>query len=243
MTWNIHTKKINSPKAKIVFLGDLHIGAQTTDIEALKQAIAEIARQKNTRIVLTGDLIELALKPHMTREQTIPPHLQIPTLIEILRPVLNRIDFIVEGNHEKRVTRLASVDYLADALLPHCKNAVFLGYEGFVEYELSTGKKHLLYVHHGEGKSMTTQFLLDKAIEKAGLDVADAVIIAHGHKRDVREYVRWMKIGDTIVQRMVLGIRTGSFMGHAQYAKNSMFTGGKIGYVSLELTETIGAIW
>jgi hypothetical protein len=244
VTWKIHDVHTTKKRINLYILGDLHIGADTTDVDAIAATVEKIRRDSFAHVILLGDLLELAMKPHMQRNQIIPPHLQIRRLKDLIRPIRNKIRFICEGNHEKRVTRATGLDYLADALLPFCPNAVFLGYEGFVQYWMGDDKSdHLIYLHHGKGKSQTEHYLLDLAV-KIGFDVADVIAISHGHKRHVKEYWRWKRVGGNIVPRRVWGIRAGSYLGHAQYAKDALYAAGAIsGYVMLRLTDEIGVTW
>lgn len=240
--WNIHLIVTPKKYVNLKLIGDVHIGADSTDEEAFIQTIDNIKKDSHAHVVLLGDLLELAMKPHMKREQNIPNHLQLDYFKELIRPIKNKIKFIFEGNHEKRVTKLVGLDYIKDGLKDFCTEAVFMGYEGFIQYS-NIEWQHLLYLHHGTGGSTTTHYLLEK-MNKIGIaDIADAIIISHGHKRAVNEYVRWKIEGNTIVPRPIYGIRTGSYLGHAQYAKNAMFSAGLIKDMTLRLSNKMEVIW
>lgn len=91
---------------KIYFLGDVHLGTQACHKEAFKEAIARVAREKNSRIIGMGDMVEaISHRDRRYQPEIVDPDMPTPLeqfneLIEYLTPVKDKILFLLDGNHE-----------------------------------------------------------------------------------------------------------------------------------------------
>ena len=188
-----------------------------------------------------GDLLELAVKTKMTREQIINTKYQLKQFLERIAPIKNKAIAVIQGNHEQRVE---TVDYLKDALIPHLPNAVYLGYEGFInirQHDHDPQTPHdiydtLIYLHHGNGASQNPEYFLKKLIFNIGIGaVADIVAVGHIHKQYHNTYILPCVQDNEVKERVIHGIRTGTFLAKADYARIAGFGLSKIGGMVLEL--------
>lgn len=174
---------------KVILTGDWHIGAETSDIEAIQNAKEKFWFGKP--VILMGDLIDAGLDGGMQFSQNMNPDTQIKALKEVLKDLDVRTALI--GNHELRFFKNAGINLYK-----------VLGYP----------QKHYLeidgcsfYITHGRSAAANTLTEFTKLFK-----FVDADIIGIGHDHDLMVYnvMRGLK-------RVVL-IRTGSFLSGAVYA-------------------------
>jgi hypothetical protein len=90
-------------------IGDLHVGSLGFHEEAFLHTREEILQDKNARVVLGGDLIEcIAVDDYRFQLET--TDLEIPRagqqarrVIDLFRPIADRIVVSIEGNHEWKI--------------------------------------------------------------------------------------------------------------------------------------------
>lgn len=105
----------------ILPLGDMHIGDEFCDMEAIKQAIKYIKENTFVYTILNGDLMNNATKTSKsdTYRETMTIEQQQDLLIELLDPIKDKILYMSQGNHEYRTSVLSGIDplrYVAKAL-------------------------------------------------------------------------------------------------------------------------------
>lgn len=93
-------------------LSDLHIGDRHSDINAIRDKINAIKEKENAYIILNGDLIDNATKTSISDiySQVLTPLEQINQVVELLKPVSDRILAMTGGNHEARTYRKEGID-------------------------------------------------------------------------------------------------------------------------------------
>lgn len=235
MIWEIHSFLLNKCHANVYFIGDLHLGQEAFAKAAFKEVISRIEGDSSAVVILMGDLIELATKKAYQSGEVIPRKHQLRILKEYLEPIKSKIVCVLSGNHEQRITKEVGVDYLEDALMPFLPNAVYLGYEGWFDLKLK-GSSTLMYLHHGAGGSINPEFWIKKLLFNTGIGgTADVISSGHCHSQWHKVYTVPVRRGKKIVRKSVLGIRTGSYLGMATYAKIAGYGVTSIGGVLLSL--------
>lgn len=171
-------------------LGDIHYGARDCMVDNLRPYIAHIAQDEHAAVVLAGDLINNGVKSSKTNvyEETIMPGQQKRDMIELLRPVSDKIICAVAGNHERRTARESDVDLTYDMC---CAWGVETSYTPDMAFlKISLGRKannkpvtYMLLVTHGAGGGV----LLGSGINKPDamqirVDGLDGIISGHTHK-------------------------------------------------------------
>lgn len=249
--WKIELKEFPQKRIKIYFLGDNHEGHKWSDGAALRQLCEKISRERNSYVILMGDLVEMAIKTKMTREQMHRTQSQLKRVLKQIDPIKKKVIAVIEGNHERR---LETIDYLQDALMPHLPNATYLGYEGFVNIQQHNRNSPLypecyktfdtlIYLHHGNGGSQNPEYFLKKLIFNIGIGgIADVVAVGHIHKQYHNTYILPALTNGQVKERVVHGIRTGTFLAKADYARIAAFGLSKIGGMVMELDTRSGKI-
>lgn len=99
---------------KLMVLGDLHIGDPLSDLDLIKDTIDYVKKTKDCYVILNGDLINNALKTSKSdsyiEQMTIEQEQEM--LIELLKPIKDRILVMATGNHEYRTSLLAGINPL-----------------------------------------------------------------------------------------------------------------------------------
>ena len=97
----------------ILPLADLHVGSPECDVEYIKKLIFNAVEDKNTFVILNGDLVDMALPgtPGNQYTATMTPDRQIKTVTDLLHPLsdVGRILCVLNGNHEERLLKASGV--------------------------------------------------------------------------------------------------------------------------------------
>ena len=217
---------------RIYALSDAHIGSALCDEAALERYVATIAADPRGRAVITGDLIAAigngdkrmdftSLAPWIRDADPAFAEdvlgLQCDRAVEMLRPIVDRIDAYVSGNHENKPRQwYGRALGVAIARALDCRDA-YLGSQGWLCYSFKvtrTQRRRLsLYLHHGysAGRAVGGQAaMLERMLRDHDCDVA---ICGHSHETFVRPMPRMRLDGKTgrAVQQMRWAIMAGTF--------------------------------
>lgn len=184
---------------RIYALSDAHIGSATCDEALLKQWIQHIADDPRGRCIITGDLISAigktdkrfslsALADWVLLKKARSPEdilgIQASAAVEWLRPIADRIDGYVSGNHEDKPLMWNGTDtqwYICEQL---GRREAYLGSQALLTYKFRLTKTRTrtldIYLHHGTSGS-TTEAALRSLKETAGLWEADVFLAGHCH--------------------------------------------------------------
>ena len=183
-------------------LSDIH-GPHEVDIEAYKVARKAISQFKNLRVILLGDVIDLAwchksnpaykqaLKNKDVEGYLLPEWEDELTWYKWLIDDLNKLDnlkeiFISAGNHEQRVERGDFQSAIDHVYKPHFSLQKKLGidndhYINYNDYFRLKAKQDSLYFTHGAYHGTT---YLKKSYES----VRSNIIMGHLHKREMKAF-------------------------------------------------------
>jgi hypothetical protein len=201
---------------RIFDTGDWHVGPHGFDERALDKMIAEVASDKNARMVMKGDLIDAITTDdkrfcnlsHDVKDswRSIDDH--VDYLIDKLEPIKKQIICSLMGNHELTVLRTT------DVARRMCKalNIAYGGYTSIVTFKNKSRKKHLfkwLITHGRRGLSSQAkdpiqsyanmQAALKKHMER--LRIYDCVYQSMGHAHQL------MVVEPTINREIILTSR------------------------------------
>ena len=192
-------------------MSDLHLGAPQVDEEKIRRELLR-ARERNDRILINGDVLDLILPKDHKRYSPDALHPRfhgrsdivnavIDFATEMLGPYADLIDMVGVGNHETAVSKWHSSDVtlllvreLYRYLSEKQKKTHIVHYGGFTGYydarfrfkqneKLDTnGKRWVLFYHHGHGG--------ESPVTKGMIDFnrlgwvnADCVWLGHKHNR------------------------------------------------------------
>ena len=195
---------------RIYVLSDAHIGDVSCDETGLRHYIQTIESDPQGRCLITGDLVsaigkgdkrlDLATLASWVLESR--PRVQQDILgveaeraVEWLRPIADRIDAIVCGNHEFKPRYWYGRDIMQEIAKDlDCKDA-YLGSQGWLTYQFvvttTRRRRYDILLHHGiaSGKGVTPEAPeLYRILCDYDVDMA---IVGHSHRRG--PYPPWQR--------------------------------------------------
>lgn len=210
------------PKSqKLVIFSDIHEGAEHHDAEAWKEALRWCA-DNDAAIFLNGDLMNNASTSGKNAgekllEQVSHPHQQVLALVEALQPFAKRgrIVGITRGNHEAWSRREAMLDLCE--IIAKMLEVPYLRLGGYVRFQ-SGSHTYIGGIQHGRSSSKNIWSELDRLMKDVYTD-ADFVACGHNHALEARLVPRLsIKSGEEAVEPR-WQIRTGTYLGYADYAR------------------------
>lgn len=221
---------------KIYAIGDMHYGSPQFMEQEWKAFTKRFEREKNSYIVLVGDLIDNGLKSSKTcvYEETCRPSEQKEWLIRQLSPFKERILCGVPGNHEARSKKESDNSPLYDVFARlgiedrYRENMAFLFLRIGNGDQTISGHKRYTYVvcvTHGAGGGPYVSSGGAKLENFGGaIDGADVIITGHTHK-PMAYPVGKIKVDTSnkkITQTKFWVVRATSWMSYGGYAAQKM---------------------
>ena len=216
-------------------MSDLHINEITCNEKLLKNHLDYLVRS-NCRIFIRGDIGNFITKNDRKRyarskdAQTIDASLneEIEYIVNFLKPYVNYIDYIGQGNHETSVIKFNSVDpaymivwslnQIRDKDIPRM---VCGDYKGFITLKFfkpfqetkAAVRRYIIFSHHGKGgNSPITKGMID--IQRLTMtNIAHLYWLGHKHTQiidDTLHYETVNKNGDIVTINQV-GIITAGY--------------------------------
>lgn len=173
-------------------LGDWHWGSRQCLSRFVREIVAEIQKDPESRWVGMGDLMENALlesKGDVYMQEKTPEE-QIDEIVELLEPIADKCLYMIPGNHEERTKRQVGIHpskIIADMLstpehkIPFCSHSVLLTLN-LTKVRVSGCKSFLCYFHHNRGGGSTFGGKINRATKlRQIVPTADATFSAHMH--------------------------------------------------------------
>lgn len=215
---------------------DFHLGNVFCSEKELRKNVDEIASEKNSYVILVGDMLELATKNSVSDiwSQHTTPWQQIELAAKILQPIKDRILCATDGNHEQRA-------YRYDGLLPMRSILTTMGFtppevdakhaQGagvvFIKIDAKCGPgSHYtatfsLFFRHGHGGGATMGAKANRLYKMKEVVIADLYMMAHDHVEMLfgsQTYIATPGMKDAVHVMRHGHINTGSFLGYGGYA-------------------------
>ena len=219
---------------KVVFFSDVHIGADDFREDNFLYAINKIKKEK-LYCSLGGDIVENSIiegkaAGEKLLAQATSPTEQMLYAMDKLGPLAKngQILWALQGNHEARTRREALLDI--SAILAGHLGVPYLGIGGMIQ--IKAGKQtYVGAVQHGARSIKNRWQELDNMVSM--YPDADFVTLGHDHNLDARYIAKFVFDGDNQKKhRKILQVRTGTYLGYADYARNMLyppsFTGSPI---------------
>ena len=205
------SKKAGVNGNTLLLISDVHIGASTVDVDALKALAAKYWVKKP--IFLGGDLCDLGLDRGMEWDQKYGPQIQIDLMKEVFKPL--DVRRYVIGNHEKRI-------YAKAGLSPYIE--IF----GMTPENTLEINGRDVFINHG--KSAAENYFLE--FQKY-VKYVDTDLIGLGHSHDLARiaFQRGKKL-----QHLV---RMGSFLGRPRYVLEAGFAPKIPGWAEYDTVKNI----
>jgi len=227
----VPTHEIKTDKRKILlwFLGDMHLGHKNFDLKKFKEYLDWAQTRDDLFIIGMGDYLESAIPtalPQAMWDQLSTPEEQKKILIELLRPLKEKIIGLLTGNHELRIWIRTNID--PTKLLCKELGCRYLGHGGYLILKIND-QEYRLALFHGYGTTQKKGYHLKKVIETVGMDDADIVCIGHSHQLYHEVWARWRIQNGRVIKHYIHGIRTGGFLRYPDYAKRLLYAPPIIG--------------
>ena len=177
--------------AEVVIIADMHIGDPNVDSKMIKNTIDYVLAKPYRFLIIAGDIFNAALKTSVSDvyEETMSVDKQMETFVELFAPVAHRILSVVDGNHDRRVTKLVGVDPVRWA----CNKAGIEYHGNEAQVCVKVGNynpkakdrerrvHYLFYVHHGTGAGGTTGAKANKMEKMKAINLSDIYCNGHSH--------------------------------------------------------------
>lgn len=222
--------KTRESKVPIWFLGDLHLGHGACDIKKF-QKYREWALRCKARVILLGDLVELALPIHKPERGDIWhtelwPDQQVTTIQKLLAPLKGYVLIGCDGTHEERLLNITNMSPTSE--ICHGLNAQYATTWPFL-YDLIVGDQtYRMVIGHGSGFSQNPEYQIKKVMNI----YTDREIIALGHNHTLydRPFTKLIAGPDgEEIEHLVWGIRTGAFLKYPDYARKHIYDPSRTG--------------
>ena len=233
--YDLIVKEIDRGPVVVYPIADVHFGAAEHRQKEWKEFCERIAGQPNAYLILAGDMINNNTRSSVGSpwDDTIRPREQKRIMVEMLKPLRDRILCCVSGNHERRSMKDADDDPTYDIMAKldledlYRPNAAFL--------KLRVGKRphdperyystYTFAVTHGSGGGIYTGGTVNRN-ERWGntLEGVDCLVVGHTHKGTV---TRPSKIvvdpnNNTVQIKPYLVVSCTSWQAYGSYAAQKM---------------------
>jgi len=170
---------------RVYAIGDVHVGAEQFDEEAIKKKIEIIKNDPCAAVALCGDLADYGLKNSISNvyKQTMNPREQQEYVLELFAPIADKISACVAGNHESRITREVGTCPMYDICVLLGIPEVYRENVAITKYVFgkNSGQKYqnvfVGVTSHGSTRAKHRKF-------SAGFENADFMVSGHTHQSE-----------------------------------------------------------
>lgn len=205
------SKKGSDRKGKILFIGDVHMGSKTTNIDQIKRLAKKY--WSSSPVILMGDLVDMGMKKLMIFQNTLAPQDQIDLVAEIFQPLDIRMYCI--GNHEDRIFKEVGLNPYISMFKMEPANTLKIG-----------GRE--IYINHGTSAAESAFLEHSKYARWVSGDV---IALGHSHLLAKKTVLRQKKITHFI--------RTGGFIGDEYYVVKAGYWPQLKGWAEYDLERNI----
>lgn len=175
-------------KIKIVIIQDYHIGDPLSDRKKIEEDIKEVRDNKNTYAVVNGDIFNWASKTSVSDVYTevYSPMDELNEVIELLKPIKDKILTIQTGNHERRAYKSEGIDLMRIVAQALRLESVYSNASTLLWIRLGNDKRnkrvcYKLYITHGARSGRKEGSKMQACIDMESIIDADVYIMGHTH--------------------------------------------------------------
>ena len=176
----------------IHFIADVHLGAKEHMEREWSDFCSRFLTDPRAYIIIGGDLLNNTTRSSIANvfDETMRPRDQKRMMVEMLKPLRDRILCAIPGNHEGRSGRDADDCPMFDIMCKldledyYRENIAFVKLQvGELNGDGSTNPTYTLAVMHGAGGGMLTGGIVNRNERFAyTIDGIDALLVGHSHK-------------------------------------------------------------
>jgi predicted phosphodiesterase len=222
---DIEVEQREDTYGEMMFFGDIHAGSRNVSINPLNSHLKFVQDHPNIRVGLMGDLVEYATNTNFVKEECLDPDEQIDFIVKKFKPIRNRIDFMLWGNHEERYSKYTKSNRFLSSLAreigvsDHCyigepQRGVFCAVH-------SNDRLYGMYAQHGSTASFADKFSQQKKAAKSN----NVSLIVQGHTHQLgfdQQTIKGMEMLENEVAKVtkrVMLVATGCFVKEPGYAE------------------------
>jgi predicted phosphodiesterase len=235
-------------RAEILFLNDIHIGGEGTDIDYVEDRLRQEVKKENLYFGLGGDFIDNGVKASKAGpyRQTMRPSEQKKKAAELFSIIRDKILYILPGNHENKSSQEVddnpAYDIAAKLDLEdiYRESIVFLMAEVGEGTHATKGRpaRYYLAATHGAGGGLYTGGAINRTENFLySLEDIDILVTGHTHKLAASRPSKLCLDANhgQVIQRDMLNIISGAWTDYVAYAASAMYRPGprKPGRVTL----------
>ena len=185
------------PHANVYVLADLHLGDPNCDDAEVQARLDAIKADPYGLCVLNGDLMNTALRNSVSDVygELMSPMQQITKLVELLRPIADKIIAATTGNHEYRTYRSDGIDvtrlvcrelgieerYAPEGVLVFLRFGTRCRHGGHLTDGRNPRQWYSIYATHGSGGGRKEGAKAIRLADMAAIVDADVYIHSHTH--------------------------------------------------------------
>lgn len=185
------SKKASGKDKTVLFIGDVHIGSESVDVDKIKHLAKKYWR--GHPIILMGDLADFGVKKPMLYQNVLKPQEQIDVISEIFKPLDIRAFCI--GNHCNRLFKEVGINIWITVFEMQPSNTIEIG-------------GRIIYFNHGSSSASSAFLEYNKYIYSVKGSV---IALGHSHLLAKKTILRQGE--------MTHLVRTGGFLGRDFYVK------------------------
>lgn len=217
---------------EVLASGCLHFGNSGTQEHQIRKMVEYIAAAPNRRLILLGDVTDgISVSDSRFNPREVAPWLATADLsnrilleaeraIQFLSPIKDRIDGIIEGNHEGGCRRRSQVDI--HRVLYNGLGVESLGLMAFLKYtfvgrDRGEAEPLVFYCEHGSGGAGMVGTVMNKLIKRAkDFTSSDVVLGSHHHRSGgtTAETVDYDAVAHRLRYKSTLVVTVGTFLNY-----------------------------
>jgi len=234
-------------------IGDIHLGDKSFTAKSmakLKGYIKWIQNSRNSRVILMGDIFNVATRASKTSPfQQLSLKDEMKLALQLFKPIKNKILGVIDGNHENR-----AVDYMDYSPLIHFCDVLglrYLQYSGVFKLGVGVNRCagssrtdqakiiYIVYAHHTTGGGTTKGGRINRVAKLSEIFTnADIYLGAHNHDLITTPNEGWAvdrRTGNVKRFRQYFVDCGGYLDWNGSYAEQKMFPPLKIGSPKIRL--------
>lgn len=218
-------------KIELIPLADIHYGDKGCNLELLKEKLEYIKNTKNVYCVLNGDIIDNALRQGVgdVYNQEENPMKQIETIVELLKPIKDKIIAVTLGNHEYRTWKFDGIDLTKMICITlgiedrYAKESalIFLRFGNQGSHNKNLPQCYTIFMNHGSGGGRKEGAKAIRLADMATIVDADIYIHSHTHLPMIMKqcYHRVSRASSSVNLVTKLFVNTSSMINYGGYGE------------------------
>jgi len=165
----------------VVPFGDTHYGSKECDEKLIHEWIDWIKGQKNIAVIGMGDFINCGTKVSVgagSYDDKKVPEEQYNDMIDMLKPIKDKIIGMHIGNHEERIRQLSSFDIVKE--MSKRLDVPYLGYSALHKLRVNEFN-YIAFSTHGSSGGTTTSGRISACQKLQDVANADLYLMGHTH--------------------------------------------------------------